>query len=122
MIKGTFYKNTPFVKISIGWKQAMRSPFVVLDTGFTGYLQVTSKLASELGLETVGLLPMRVANGQIINVLTALAFADMEGEKKYMEVLISDSLPLMGISLLSRFGYKATVDCKHKTIELEKVS
>jgi len=120
MIKGTFVKNTPFIKISVGWGQTMRAPFVVLDTGFSGYLQVTSKIASELGLKPSGLLPVRVANGQVIKIPTAFAFADMEGEKKYMEVFIADGLPLAGISFLSKFGYKAEVDCKNRTVALEK--
>ncbi len=100
----------------------MQSPFFVLDTGFTGYLQITSKMAAELRLEPAQVIPVKVASGQIVKVPTAFAFANMEGEKKYMEVLISDSLPLAGISLLSRFGYKAIVDCKYKTVELERVS
>jgi len=122
MIKGVFYKNTPFVRISVGWRQIMQSPFFVLDTGFTGYLQITSKMAAELRLEPAQVIPVKVASGQIVKVPTAFAFANMESEKKYMEVLISDSLPLAGISLLSRFGYKAIVDCKYKTVELERVS
>lgn len=121
MIKGTFFKNTPFIQIFVGWGQTIRAPFAVLDTGFTGYLQITSKMATELGLKTSGVLPVKIANGQVINVPTAFAFANMEGEKKYMEVLIADGIPLAGISFLSRFGYKAEVDCKNRTITLEKV-
>jgi len=120
MIKGTFVKNTSFIKILVGWGQTMRASFVVLDTGFSGYLQITSKIAEELGLKPSGLLPVRVANGQVIKVPTAFAFANMEGEKKYMEVFIADGLPLAGIGFLSRFNYKAEVDCKYRTIKLEK--
>ncbi|MEK7562310.1 MAG: hypothetical protein AAB509_01360 [Patescibacteria group bacterium] len=120
MIKGTFIKNTPLIQIFVGWGQNVEAPFVVLDTGFTGYLQITKKMAEELGLKITGVLPVVIPNGQIINVPTAFAFANMEGEKKYMEVLIADGLPLAGISFLSKFGYKAEVDCKNKTIALEK--
>jgi len=121
MVKGIFRQNTPIVKISIIWGQTIRAPFVVLDTGFTGYLQITSKMASELGLKPSGVLPVRIPTGQIIQIPTALAFADMEGEKKVVEVLIADGLPLLGISFLSKFNYKAEIDCKNKTIALEKV-
>ncbi|MDP2910095.1 MAG: hypothetical protein Q8N69_03445, partial [bacterium] len=106
MIKGLFRWNTPIIKVSIGLGQIMRTPFVVLDTGFTGYLQITSEMAAELGLEQSGILPVRIPTGQIIEFPTALAFADMEGEKKVVEILIADGLPLAGISLLSKFGYK----------------
>lgn len=121
MIKGTFIKNTPLVQIFVGWGQNVKAPFVVLDTGFTGYLQITKKIAEELGLKITGVLPVIIPNGQIINVPTAFAFANMEGEKKYIEVLIAEGLPLAGISFLSKFGYKAEVDCKNRTITLEKV-
>ncbi|MDP3883116.1 MAG: hypothetical protein Q8Q48_03625 [Candidatus Staskawiczbacteria bacterium] len=121
MVKGLFRQNTPIVKISIIWGQAIRAPFVVLDTGFTGYLQITHKMAAELGLKPSGVLPVRIPTGQIIKLPTALVFADMEGEKKVVEALIADGLPLLGISFLSKFGYKAEIDCKNKTIILEKV-
>jgi predicted aspartyl protease len=120
MIKGNFIKNTPLIQVFVGWGQNVKAPFVVLDTGFTGYLQVTRKMATELGLKITGVLPVVIPNGQIINIPTAFAFCDMEGEKKYVEVLIAGGLPLAGISLLSKFGYKAEVDCKNKTVVLEK--
>jgi predicted aspartyl protease len=122
MIKGFFRWNTPIIKVSVGLGQIMRAPFVILDTGFTGYLQITSKMATELGIKQSGVLPVRIPTGQIIEFPTALAFADMEGEKKVVEVLIADGLPLAGVSLLSKFSYKAEIDCKNKTVELEKVA
>jgi len=121
MVKGLFRQNTPIVKISIIWGQTIRAPFVVLDTGFTGYLQITHKMAAELGLKISGTLSVRIPTGQIITVPTALAFADMEGEKKVVEVLIANGLPLLGISFLSKFGYRSEIDCKNRTILLEKV-
>jgi len=122
MVKGLFRSNTPIVKVSIIWGQVIRAPFVVLDTGFTGYLQITSKMATELGLKISGTLPVRIPTGQIITIPTAMAFADMEGEKKVAEILVADGIPLMGISFLSKFGYKAEVNCKNRTIILEKVN
>lgn len=121
MISGVFIENTPIIKIIIGWKQSVQSPFVVLDTGFTGDLQVTPKIARELGLEVSGVTKTRIANGDIINVPISLAIASMEGIKKYIQVLISDSVPLAGINFLSKFSYKAIINCKHKTVSLERV-
>lgn len=120
MINGTFVENTPIIKIIVGWKQSVQTPFVVLDTGFTGDLQVTPNIAKELGLEVSGVTKTRIANGEIINVPTSLAIASMEGVKNYIQVLISESMPLAGINFLSKFSYKATVDCKYKTVTLEK--
>lgn len=41
MVSGTFVENAPLIKVIISWGQSVQAPFVVLDTGFTGDLQVT---------------------------------------------------------------------------------
>jgi predicted aspartyl protease len=120
MVKGVFIENMPLVQVVVAWGQSVQAPFVVLDTGFTGDLQVTPEIASELGLEVAGVTKVRVANGQIMEVPIALAIAAMEGELNRIQVLIAKSAPLLGISFLSKFTYKAIVDCKHKTVALEK--
>lgn len=111
----------PLIKIAIGWGQSVQTPFVILDTGFTGDLQVTPKIAKDLGLEVTGVTSSRIANGEIIQVPTAIAIAAMEDAINYIQVLISDSMPLAGISFLSKFGYKAIVDCKYRTVCLERM-
>ncbi len=121
MVSGVFVENTPFIKVIIGWGQSVQAPFVVLDTGFTGDLQVTPKIAKELSLQVVGVTKTQIANGQIIQVPVALAIASMEGVANYIQVLISESMPLAGISFFSKFGYKAAVDCKYRTVALERV-
>ena len=122
MVNGEFIENTPWIKVLIAWGQSVQVPFVILDTGFTGDLQVTPKIAQELGLKVIGVTKMQIANGQIVEVSVALAIAAMEGAMNYIQVLISESTPLVGISFLSKFSYKATVDCKHQTVALERVS
>jgi len=77
-------------------------------------------MARELGLQVVGVTKSRIANGQVVDVPTALALASMEGAVNYIQVLISESMPLAGISFLSKFGYKAVVDCKYRTVTLDK--
>lgn len=120
MVRGVFVENTPLIRVAVGWGQSVQAPFVVLDTGFTGDLQVTQKIAKELGLQVVGVTKTQIANGQIVEVPVALAIAAMEGVVSYIQVLISESMPLAGISFLSKFGYRATVDCKYRTIALER--
>jgi predicted aspartyl protease len=121
MVNGVFVENIPLIQVIVAWGQAVQAPFVVLDTGFTGDLQVTPKIARELGLQVVGVTPARIANGQIVQVPTALALAAMEGAVNYIQILISDSIPLAGISFLSKFSYKAVVDCKYRTVALQRV-
>ncbi|MFH0886669.1 MAG: hypothetical protein V1843_00730 [bacterium] len=65
---------------------------------------------------------MGIADGSRVFMPSALALASMEGAVNRVDVLISKSNPLAGIGLLSKFGYKAIIDCKHRTIKLEKVA
>ncbi|MEK7631932.1 MAG: hypothetical protein AAB445_03650 [Patescibacteria group bacterium] len=99
----------------------MQTPLVILDTGFTGDLQVTPTMAEELGLKVIGVTPATIANGETINTPVALALASMEGRVNLVQVLISRGMPLAGISFLSKFSYKANFDCKYKTVKLERV-
>jgi len=55
-----------------------------------------------------------------VQVPIALAIASMEGAVNNIQVLISKSMPLAGISFLTKFSYKAIVDCKKRTVVLEK--
>ena len=121
MIQGVFVENIPLIKIVVAWGQSIQAPIVVLDTGFTGDLQVTPKIAKELGLSVIGVTKTRIANGEVVDVPTALAISSMEGTNNYIQVLISESMPLAGISFLSKFNYKAIVDCKYRKVALEKV-
>jgi len=121
MVQGLFVDNVPFIKVTVALGAAVQTPLFILDTGFTGDLQVTPKIAVELGLKPIGVTALRIANGQTVQVQTALAFAAMEGAVNYIQVLISDGSPLAGINFLTKFSYKATVNCKYKTVLLEKV-
>ena len=121
MVKGIFVNdNTPVIKVAIGWGQAVQTPYFILDTGFTGDFQVTPQIAEDLGLQVTGVTNARIASGEIVSVPTALALASLEGEVNNVQVLISDGFPLAGISFLSKFDYKAIVDCKYKTVTLER--
>jgi predicted aspartyl protease len=123
MIRGEFIKeNVPIVKAMVAWKQATQETFFLLDTGFTGDMQVTPGMAKELGLEVTGAINTKIANGEIVAIPTASALSLMEGITKNIQVLISKGVPLLGISFLAKFDYKAIVDCKYKTVALERVS
>ncbi len=120
MIEGYFDGNAPMVGIVVGSGSIAHIHSVLLDTGFTGDLQITPQLAKELNLMVSAVENMKVADGRVVAVPTAFAFAELEGMKKYVRVLISEGMSLVGISLLSRFQYKAIVDCKYKTVALQR--
>ena len=121
MINGIFVENMPLIKVVVGSGRSVQTPFVILDTGFTGDLQVTPKIAKELDLQIIGVTKTQMANGEVNDTPVALAIAAMEGAVKSIQVLISNSVPLAGISFLSKFDYKTIIDCKYRRIMLEKV-
>ncbi len=121
MIKGTFVDgDKPMVPAIVAWNQSVQNPYFILDTGFTGDLVVTKKMAADLGLEITGMMPARTVENKVINLPIATAIAVMESDPLYVTVMISEGLPLLGISFLQKFNYTAVVDCKHKTVYLEK--
>lgn len=122
MISGTFFGNTPVISLLVAWGQSVKNQAFILDTGFTGDLQVTPEISKELSLRERGVETVRIADGSKVSMSSALAIASMEGASNNVHVLISKGNPLAGIGLLSKFGYKAIVDCKHRTIRLEKAA
>lgn len=119
MITGTLINDIPLIQINLASGSAVSSPYVILDTGFTGDLLVSRKVADELGLKPLGVEPVNIAGGQAINVQSSLAFANMEGATKTVQVLISSGGLLAGISFFRKFGYKVVVDCKNSKVFLE---
>ncbi len=122
MVKGEFIDgDKPMISATIAWETATQSPHFLLDTGFTGDIVVTPKIAEELGLEVSGVTFAKTATNKIESVQTATAIGVMEGVNMLVTVLISEGLPLLGISFLEKFKYKAIVDCKNKKVSLEVV-
>jgi len=120
VVHGFFVENIPFIPVTIGWLQSVQNVNFILDTGFSGDLQVTPKMAVELGLTVKGATPVRIATGKIVNTPHSLALAAMEGSVSLVQVLISGGLPLAGINFLTKFDYKATLDCKLRTVSLQR--
>ena len=79
MVHGFFDGNTPFISVIITWKTELQSHFVVLDTGFTGEMQLTSQEATDLGLQVTSVTRTMLASGEIREMQTAFVLASMEG-------------------------------------------
>lgn len=120
MIQGLFVGNVPYIKVTLAWNNAVKDYWFTLDTGFTGDLQIPYDLAKELGMMITSVVPTKIANGQTEQVPHATAIAVMEGVANLMQVGLSNGSPLAGITFLSKFGYKITVDCVHRSVILEK--
>ena len=120
MIQGYFIEELPAFEITVAWKEGIEHARVILDTGFSGDLQLSPSLVDKLGLRASDVTSATLANGERFKIPTTIAIAAMEGSGKPVHILISDSTPLAGIGFLSKFGYKAIVDCKHKKVTLQK--
>ena len=98
----------------------MKDISAILDTGFTGDIQIDPVIASELGLRPDDIMEVTIAGENRISfpIATAIAVMELSGQK--MDVLIGAGLPLVGIGFLTKFGYTAIVDCKHKKVLLRK--
>ena len=124
MVQGVFVNSDkPTVQVTVAWNNIIQSPHFVLDTGFTGDLVVTEQLAKDMGLEVTGVSSMKSAGHAVTDYRTATVIAEMEGNKLLVTAyIISDGWPLIGISFMEKFNYRAEVDCKNKTVRLEVVA
>lgn len=120
MISGFFVGNIPWIEVLLTWGDSVYKTTAILDTGFSGDLQITPKIVEELDLPSVGMAKAKIANGATVKVNVVLAASVMEGISKDVQVLVSNGTPLAGINFLSKFSYKAIVDCKNKTVALQK--
>lgn len=116
MVEGSFAQNLPWIPVTVANNHAVQTPYFVLDTGFTGDLQVTNRIATELGLVVSGVTPARIANGIIVDVPTALAVASMQGMNRNVQIMISDSMPLAGVSFLTKFDLTQLLEVVQKRI------
>jgi len=51
---------------------------------------------------------------------TSFVSTVMEDETQNVNVIISNGFPLLGIGFLTKFGYTAIIDCKARTVTLDK--
>ncbi|GAH71867.1 unnamed protein product, partial [marine sediment metagenome] len=105
--------------IVLAFGHAIQRPYVILDTGFTGDVQVTPRMARELGLRVRGVTPVLTATGTVSDLPVAVAVVSMEGITKYVNILISNGLPSVGISFLAKFRYRVLLD--YRTILLQRI-
>lgn len=110
MIKGRVDGNQQaLVTIDIAdGEGSIQSIETVLDTGFSGYLTFPTKSIQQLGLRSVGLRTLELANGELFEFEAFLAAVSWHGRLREFLVLGSESVPLLGMTLL--WGSRATVD------------
>ena len=119
MTTGKFFGNVPYIPIMLVNGAAIQCPFFALDTGFTGDLLITSKMAKEIGVMPQGVTPIQIAGGATINLEFGTSLAMLNDEPKEIQVLIAGGMPLAGIDLFTKFGCRISVDCVNRTVEVE---
>lgn len=72
----------------------------IIDTGFTGELTLPGNLIDRLGLPRIGELPITLGDGNEIDVDLYLGMVLWQGENRIVQVLRTDSRPLVGMSPL----------------------
>lgn len=122
MVKGFMRGNIPLITVTITNLENVLDVTFTLDTGFSEDLLITPDIVHELGLKTVDTDTINIfnANGEKVLLNTSFVSAILEDEVQDMQVIISKGFPLLGIGFLTKFGYKAIVDCKKRTVTLEK--
>ncbi|MDE2823047.1 MAG: clan AA aspartic protease [Chloroflexota bacterium] len=98
-----------------------RSQEVVLDTGFTGYLTLPSESIRELGLPSVGQRTFELANGELFDFQVYIGSVSWHGRQSDVLVLQSDSVPLLGMTLL--WGSRVCMDALNEgEVTIEELS
>ncbi|MDP2669061.1 MAG: hypothetical protein Q8P07_04480 [bacterium] len=120
MIKGVVHNNRPLISLIVGWKLGVQEIVALVDTGFTGELKISPEKATELGLQITHAEPVMLADEKTVNMQASLALVSMEGASNVVNVLIVQGIPIIGVSLLRRFGYALNIDFKYNSLVLQK--
>lgn len=120
MIEGFFINNTPYIRLTLAKEFAVKNEWFILDTGFSGELCISSQIAQGLGVHASFVVPMTMANGQILNFPATTISVSIEGYKKETQAIISRGECLAGIGFLAKFEYQAVFNGKYKTLQLHQ--
>ncbi len=110
MIKGKVSGNQrPLIAVEIlDSEDRLQSVEAILDTGFTGYLTLPQESIRQLGLRSVGQRTFELANGDLFDFQVYLGSVSWHDRPNDVLVLESDSVPLLGMTLL--WGSRVTLD------------
>ena len=96
----------------------------VIDTGFTGFLQLPLSVAINLSLPLEGTREMILADHSVLSVLTAFAQVTLAGKSKFGVAALSKTSKeiLIGMDFLKQFNLALTVSKEAGIILLEDQS
>ncbi len=120
MIEGIIVDNTPYVRIKLIGRELDHYEWFILDTGFTGELHIPNHLVHKLELKLSTSSSFIMGNGKWGKFITSKVVASLVNDSRKLDVIISEGSALAGVGFLYKFGYRAILDGKYKTINLEK--
>ena len=98
-LSGEFYHAVCVLHIW-GDRGVMTAVEALVDTGFAGEIALPQRLVDQLGLEFEGSLDILVADGRTTKVRTYSSQIDWQGEYRRVEVISTETFPLIGMALL----------------------
>jgi clan AA aspartic protease len=112
-------RNQPWVEITVGEGDNKKTLHVLVDTGFTGELQLPLAIAVPLGLKLVGVAPFEFADGSSSRKMLFSGVISFGKEQQPVTITVSNSnTPLLGTGLLS--GYTLLIDYVEKQFTIKE--
>ncbi|MEX1112521.1 MAG: hypothetical protein WEC84_03590 [Candidatus Andersenbacteria bacterium] len=119
MIKGQLIDNAPYVTIPLAWGQAVQDIVAKIDTAFDGDVKVSSARATQLNIPISHIENIRLADGQLVTMPSAIAYVELKGLVDSVEVLLASGDPIIGNGFMKKFDIVLTIDYPHQVVELE---
>ena len=82
----------------------------VIDTGFNRFLTLPPTLVAELGAISLGRSRLVLANGDEDTFEVCAVTVLWDGEPRYVETYVADSIPLLGMLLLDRHSLYVQIE------------
>ncbi len=118
----SFVNGTPYIQIEVsGWNTAAPVTLTaVIDTGFSGFLQMPLLSAFPVGLVLHTMMDITLADGSVQNKLVCHGNIHYSGQIHSGLVLIEeqDADILVGIEFLQTFQLRLILDASKQTVEL----
>lgn len=113
-------KNQLWVPIIVAGEHGQQKISALLDTGFTGELQLPLQIAVPLGLKLVGVASYKLADGSVSKQMLFSASINWGTKTRLVtaSVVMDAEDVLMGVSVLH--GYALLVDFKQKQLVIKE--
>lgn len=92
-----------------GTQEETRQIEAVIDTGYSGYLALSSELIAAFGLNPIGTQQITLADGSEVDSVLCPATITWDGNTRIIEVYVLETVPLIGMALLEGYDLKIRV-------------